>query len=65
MASMASRSCFRAGAQHVDMARELYDSEPMFREIDECCELLAPLLGRNLRQVLYPAPEYREMPTPS
>jgi acyl transferase domain-containing protein/glutamate-1-semialdehyde aminotransferase len=47
------------GAQHVGMGRELYDNEPLFRrEIDESCELLAPLLGRDLRQILYPAPEH-------
>jgi amino acid adenylation domain-containing protein/non-ribosomal peptide synthase protein (TIGR01720 family) len=44
------------GAQHVDMGRGLYDSEPIFRrELDACARLLAPLLGRDLRQALYPA----------
>ncbi len=45
------------GAQHVDMARGLYESEPVFREhVDKCCELLRPGLGFDLRQVLYPRP---------
>jgi acyl transferase domain-containing protein/SAM-dependent methyltransferase len=43
------------GSQYVDMARELYDHEPTFREhVDQCCELLMPHLGADLREVLYP-----------
>jgi acyl transferase domain-containing protein/acyl carrier protein len=43
------------GAQYVDMGRELYQSEPTFREqFDRCCEILRPLLGRDLRDVCYP-----------
>ncbi|MET0406571.1 MAG: LLM class flavin-dependent oxidoreductase, partial [Cystobacter sp.] len=45
------------GAQSVNMARELYDAEPVFREhADACLEPLSSLLGRELRSVLYPAP---------
>ncbi len=44
------------GMHHVDMARGLYDSEPAFREaVDECCEQLRPLLGADLREVMYSA----------
>ena len=44
------------GAQYVDMGRSLYDEEPLFRrEVDEACEVLAPLVGRDLRQIIYPA----------
>jgi phthiocerol/phenolphthiocerol synthesis type-I polyketide synthase E len=44
------------GAQYVGMGLELYQSEPTFRaEIDRCCELLAPQLGLDLREQLYPA----------
>lgn len=44
------------GAQHVDMGRSLYDEEPLFRrEVDEACDVLAPLVGRDLRQIIYPA----------
>ncbi|WP_437627963.1 SDR family oxidoreductase [Sorangium sp. So ce1151] len=44
------------GAQHVNMAREIYEHEAVFREeVDACTELLAPLLGLDLRRVLYPA----------
>jgi acyl transferase domain-containing protein/acyl carrier protein len=42
------------GDQHVDMARGLYDAEPLFREIvDECADKLAPELGLDLRRVLF------------
>ncbi|GHG84795.1 type I polyketide synthase [Comamonas sp. JC664] len=45
------------GTQHADMARELYDAEPVFRaEVDRCCELLKPALGMDLRSVLYSRP---------
>ncbi len=44
------------GAHHVGMGRDLYNSEPVFRdEIDRAAQLLASRLGFDLRQVLYPA----------
>ncbi|MBD2508878.1 SDR family oxidoreductase [Nostoc muscorum FACHB-395] len=43
------------GTQYVNMARELYESEPTFTlTVDRCCELLKPHLGFDLRHVLYP-----------
>ncbi|HTQ80477.1 MAG TPA: condensation domain-containing protein, partial [Thermoanaerobaculia bacterium] len=46
--------------QHVDMARELYATEEVFRrELDGCCELLRGLLARDLRELLFPAEESR------
>jgi len=46
------------GAQYVQMARELYVTEPSFGEdVDHCCEILEPLLQLDLRDVLYPPPE--------
>ena len=49
------------GAQHVQMARGLYESEPHFRaEVDRACDLLRPHLGLDLRDVLFPAPEKAE-----
>ena len=43
------------GAQYVNMGLGLYQSEPVFREqIDQCSEILKPLLGLDLRRVLYP-----------
>ena len=38
------------------MARDLYAGEPAFRAaLDECCDLLAPHLGLDLRRLLFPA----------
>lgn len=43
------------GAQYVNMGRNLYECERVFREtVDRCAEILQPLLGRDLRSVLYP-----------
>jgi acyl transferase domain-containing protein/acyl-CoA synthetase (AMP-forming)/AMP-acid ligase II/acyl carrier protein len=43
------------GAQYVDMAKDLYRDEAIFRsEIDTCAELLQPMLGLDLRSVLFP-----------
>ncbi|QSJ14567.1 SDR family NAD(P)-dependent oxidoreductase [Nostoc sp. UHCC 0702] len=43
------------GSQYVNMGRELYETEVIFREqVDNCCELLKPYLGLDLRQILYP-----------
>jgi acyl transferase domain-containing protein/acyl carrier protein len=43
------------GAQYVNMGRDLYHSELLFREqVDTCADLLKPRLGLDLRHVLYP-----------
>lgn len=45
------------GAQHINMARGIYESEPVFRKhVDLCAELLEDLLGLDLRGVLFPSP---------
>jgi acyl transferase domain-containing protein len=45
------------GAQHVNMARSLYATEPVFREqLDLCAAGLREALGLDLREVLYPPP---------
>ncbi|MEU1128261.1 SDR family NAD(P)-dependent oxidoreductase [Streptomyces sp. NPDC005900] len=42
------------GSQHAGMARDLYDGEPLFRAtVDECTALLEPVLGTDLRDVLF------------
>ena len=42
------------GSQHPGMAAELYRTEPSFRDdVDSCAKLLQPLLGVDLREVLY------------
>ncbi|MEM7583477.1 MAG: SDR family NAD(P)-dependent oxidoreductase [Acidobacteriota bacterium] len=44
------------GAQYVGMGRQLYDTEPVFREVVERCDrLLASHLERPLLSVLYPS----------
>jgi amino acid adenylation domain-containing protein len=44
------------GSQYVRMGQNLYAHSSVFREnLDRCAELLTPLLGRDLRDVLFPA----------
>jgi acyl transferase domain-containing protein len=46
------------GAQAAYMASEIYRAEPRFRdEVDRCSEVLRPLLGLDLRTLIYPEPE--------
>lgn len=43
------------GAQYVDMGKELYQTEPIFREqVDLCCQLLQSHIGLDLRSLIYP-----------
>ncbi|WP_322705377.1 aminotransferase class III-fold pyridoxal phosphate-dependent enzyme [Nostoc sp. DedQUE04] len=49
------------GSQYVNMGLNLYNHEPVFQEaVDECAEMLKPLLGKDLREIIYPAPSERE-----
>ncbi|ARU63611.1 hypothetical protein CBW65_23295 [Tumebacillus avium] len=44
------------GDQYVNMVKELYETEPVFQEqLDACFDTLQPLVGRDLRDVLFPA----------
>src|SRR5260221_117680 len=46
------------GSQQLNMGRELYETERVFREeIDRCAALLQPQLGLDIRAVLHPAGE--------
>ncbi len=50
------------GSQYANMGKELYKSEPVFRQwIDRCSELLEPELGLDLRSLIYP--EYSQLTT--
>ncbi|MGH1540693.1 MAG: SDR family NAD(P)-dependent oxidoreductase [Arenicella sp.] len=43
------------GSQFLEMGRALYNNESVFRRnIDECCEILCPVLGHDLRSLMYP-----------
>ncbi len=46
------------GSQYVNMAREIYQTQTVFAEqVDYCSEILKPLLGLDLRHILYPSEE--------
>jgi iturin family lipopeptide synthetase A len=43
------------GAQYVNMGRDLYQHEPIFRrEMDHCFEILNDILDYNIKDILYP-----------
>ncbi|MFK7849090.1 MAG: type I polyketide synthase [Rhodothermales bacterium] len=44
------------GSQHIRMGGDLYENEPVYRAaIDECAAILKPLLGFEIRDLLYPS----------
>ncbi len=49
------------GAQAINMARELYETEADFRAtVNRCCEKLKPWLSLDLAEILFPTPERAE-----
>ena len=43
------------GSQYVRMGQNLYECSLIFRQnFDRCCDILEPLLGRDLREVMFP-----------
>ena len=52
------------GSQYVDMARDLYETEPVFQEqIDNCLALLKPHVDFDLKMILYPDESDTELST--
>jgi len=52
------------GSQYIFMGANLYETEPLFRQIvDQCSEALYPLLNLDLRSILYPSPDKIEQAT--
>jgi acyl transferase domain-containing protein/thioesterase domain-containing protein/acyl carrier protein len=44
------------GSQYINMGRDLFESEPVFRDcVSRCAEILEPHLGLDIRHILYPA----------
>lgn len=45
------------GAQYVNMGKDLYETEDVFRNaIDTCASILSPILSIDIRTLLYPEP---------
>ena len=43
------------GSQYIDMGRQLYETQPVFRQtLEHCDEILRPYLDNSLLEVLYP-----------
>src|SRR5690606_28982437 len=43
------------GAQYLDMGKELYEQEPLYRNaVDNCAEILKNYIGEDIRQVIMP-----------
>jgi amino acid adenylation domain-containing protein len=54
------------GAQYENMGRELYRTEPRFREsMDRCFEILEPLMAVNIKEILYPPDASAPLSTPA
>ncbi|MEH2216148.1 MAG: beta-ketoacyl synthase N-terminal-like domain-containing protein [Nostoc sp.] len=52
------------GTHYINMGSELYQLEPTFREhLDRCCLLFQPLLGLNLKEVIYPTSSAKQEAT--
>ncbi|MBW4602158.1 MAG: SDR family NAD(P)-dependent oxidoreductase [Calothrix sp. FI2-JRJ7] len=49
------------GSQYIDMAKELYETEAVFREqVERCCLILKPHLDLDLRSLIYPDKLHKE-----
>ncbi len=44
------------GSQYLNMGRDLYEQEPVFRQaFDECAEFLKPIMNEDIREIIFPA----------
>ena len=44
------------GSQHINMGRELYEQELVFKQsIDACAELLIPIMQEDIRNIIFPS----------
>ncbi len=49
------------GAQYAGMAADLYRDEPIFRQaLDQCAQLLLPLMGTDIRSIIFDMPGTQE-----
>nr|WP_283809169.1 type I polyketide synthase [Tumebacillus amylolyticus] len=49
------------GSQYVNMGRDLYENEPVFRQVmDECFTILRGLVGFDMKEILYPSDDQME-----
>ncbi len=49
------------GAQFAGMGADLYQQEPVFRDVvDRCAEVLRPILKEDLRHILFPTADQEE-----
>ncbi|MEX2573308.1 MAG: type I polyketide synthase [Balneolaceae bacterium] len=52
------------GSQYVNMSRDLYKQNPVFRNhLDKCAELLEPVMNADIRKMLFPEPGHEEEAT--
>lgn len=50
------------GNQYINMARPIYDTYPVFKEtFDTCCDLLIPILGRNIKEIIFQEADSQEL----
>lgn len=50
------------GSQYIKMTYDLYQNEPVFKfYIDECCSLLKSIIDIDLKEIIYPKEESREI----
>ncbi len=46
------------GSQHVDMAKQLFEDEAVFRvHVEHCARALKPIIDLDIRELIYPGPD--------